>query len=491
VIESARNFARNIGMPLELVRGSLLNVVGSGSIRASQAVGAIILARLLSQLEFGEFSFVQNTLSMFVGLGAFGGGTLATRLVASRKGANGRSLGAAIGTPVLMALVGGGGVSALVAANASSLSGSTSSGGDLARLIQIGSAYVFLAGLSDVLSGALRGLQDFRALAINQILQAGVLILSYLVAIPILGSKGALIAITLSALASVCASGFTLRQQWRSHALALRWQDIWGDRRLAWDIALPAMLSALMSTPTFWYMNRIMVNGQSGYSGVAVFNAANMLRLLLLFVPLLVIQVVVPYAVSTSGTDERKYQEYLRFVNNFVTVPMHFVAFVLALLAPIMIEVYGNRYRSGSRTLTLLFISVAAQSLGACSSIALQCSPRMWLSFGLNGCWTLLLLGTTYTLEEHMGPSSAAIGHIVSYVVLTVTHVMLVSPWLTRRLIITSLLASAFNVIVTAGYLYSTSTVLGNTCLGLGAFASILLWIPRTPSVAPLGIVQS
>lgn len=423
-----KRLAGQIAFPIELLTGSAYSVLGSGALRVAQVCGAVLLARVLSQSDFGQVSLVQSTLIVFVSVGAMGGGAMGTRLVAERRRTGGRGLGSAITLSILLSATGGFLASLGVAYNAAGLCRSISQGDQLIPLIQIGSLYILFYALNDAAMGVLRGFQDFRPIAINQAVQAATMIAAYAVFVPFWGAKGALVALVVSAVVSVLAAGRCIRRGWISNSAVLKWRDLWPDLRMVWHFGIPTMLSAIIAAPAIWLVNASLARSSRGYAAVALLNASAAVRMLLLFVPLLVAQAVFPFAMDAVKHDPKRFDRYMCFVHAFIVLPLHAGSLALSYFAAPLMLVFGKSYKYGSETLMWLLLSVAIQAFGSTSGIALQCSRLLWIGFLMNGVWAAGLVFTTRALVEPMGAPAAALGYVLGYAVLVAGQ-----TWLLRK----------------------------------------------------------
>jgi len=425
-----RSLCDKASFPVELLSGSAYSVIGSVVLRLAQVCGAVFLARMLTQSDFGQVSLVQSTLTVFISVGAMGGGAMGTRMVAERRVTGGRGLGSAIALSSILSTTGGLLSSAIVFCAAASLSRDVSRGGELTPLIQIGAAYILFYALSDAAMGVLRGFQDFRPIAVSQAVQAVVLIAAYGILVPLWKAKGAVAALALGVAVCALVAGLCVRRGWVSGAAEFRWRDLRPDLPMVWHFGIPTMLSGIISAPAVWMVNATLARSSRGYAAVALLNAGNAVRMLLLFVPLLVGQAAFPFAMDAIKRDSARFARYMRFTHNLITLPLHAGSLVMLYLAGPLMLVFGKSYGHGSETLAWLLLSVAVQAFGSTSGIALQCSRLLWMGFLMNGVWALGLVFTTRALVEPMGAPAAAMGYVLGFAALVGGQTWLLRKWL-------------------------------------------------------------
>jgi O-antigen/teichoic acid export membrane protein len=148
-----------------LVRGAFWSLAGAVISQGLALVALIVAARVLGKTQFGEYGMIASTvgaLGVFAGLGL---GLTATKFVAEHRlrdpGRAGRILGLSTETAVVSGLV----VSVSLYVLAPVLAERTLNAPQLVWELRLGCALLFLNALNGMQTGALCGLEAFKAIA--------------------------------------------------------------------------------------------------------------------------------------------------------------------------------------------------------------------------------------------------------------------------------------------------------------------------------------
>ncbi len=229
-----------------------------------------------------------------------------------------------------------------------------------------------------------------------------------------------------------------------------------------------------------WLTNAILARSRYGYESVGSLNIASTARLLALFVPLLICQAVLPYALTARARGDRaSFDRVLRGLHNGVAVPLNIAALLLAAIVPLLSGLLGKPYRGVSEATALLLVSVAIQGYGAPGSVALQCSNRLWWGFALNLAWAAAVLFMAFKFVGTLDSSAVALGYSAGYVLLVISQSFLLREFLPAPLFKRSILGALLNLIPTGALAFaSTGSAWQWPVLLLSSVASLLLWCP-------------
>ena len=154
----------------------------------------------------------------------------------------------------------------------------------LTGVLRIGALMLFINALTGAQTGALAGLEAFRAIAYVNIFVG-------LISFPILvggayfgGLTGVVWALTINFGVNWLLNHLALRNESRQHKVPLTFRNCSRERSVLWAFSLPAVLSGLLVEPARWACNAMLVNQPEGYSNMGIFTAAITFQWLLLFV---------------------------------------------------------------------------------------------------------------------------------------------------------------------------------------------------------------
>jgi O-antigen/teichoic acid export membrane protein len=164
-------------------------------------------------------------------------------------------------------------------------------------------------------------------------------------------------------------------------------------------------------------------------------------------------------------------------------LPLHAFSLILIFFAVPLIGVFGKSYHNGSGTLALLLLAVAIQGFGNASSVALQCSNRLWLGLLLNVLWGVVLVCTTKALVGEFGASAGAFGYVLGYAVLVAGQAWLVRKALPDGILRMTMSGVFLNLAVAAIWLgIGAGTPVARLAALTALAVTYFLKLPRVPS---------
>ena len=184
-----------------------------------------------------------------------------------------------------------------------------------------------------------------------------------------------------------------------------------------WKFSLPAVLAGSMVGPVNWICNAMLVNRPDGYGEMGIFNAANQWYTILLFLPGLLGQVVLPVLSEHLGQKETnqslKIMVFAIKANLIVVMPIVIVA---SILSPYIMNLYGEGFRHGWPTLIVVLLTAGLLSVQTPVGYIIAASGRMWTGFVMNSGWALVFISCTYLLLDH-GSLGLAGARMIGYII--------------------------------------------------------------------------
>lgn len=430
-----------------LVRLTVVNGVGTIVARGCALLAAILVARSLGKANFGRIGIVQSTVAAVQVFGSLGLGMTATKFIAQYRLTD-RLRAGRIHAVVRVA----GGISGVVAAGllffgARWLARVTLSDEAMAPLLQVAAPSLFFATLNGVQLGALAGLSDFRTIAVVNAVVGAVTLPAYLIGAKLGGTTGVVAATSVVAATGWLLSGVLLRARFRSAGIS-PCRGGWGaEIGIVPRFALPALLQNAMVAPVLWAAAALLVNQPRGYEEMGILNAANQWFTVILFLPMIAAQVLLPLLSEIGAKDEAgQTARLLRqavAINAAVVIP---VTAAILLCGPFIMAAYGKGFSGGLGAFAALVLSAALSAIMIPCGQLLAARDRLWLGTALNAGWAIVLFGAAWVLASH-GAAGIASARLIAYVchaVWTIVAVRWVLRGLSRRGLCRSGSSSAF-----------------------------------------------
>lgn len=392
------------------LKGSMWLLAGNFLSKAIMLAASVWIARHLGKESYGEYALLQNTLNMFSEMGGLGGGLALTRLIALRKNRNNNDCGQVITLNIYIT-----GITSLILATLFAV---------CPRYIanQLGnpnlSDITFLLGLNIVPSafiglmiGALSGLERFRTIAKASIIQSFAFSLFQAIGAQSGTLKGVVLGALCSSVLMLAYYYLEVKSALVADSIELQWKNAWKEWKTLLENNLPMFSSAFMVVPITWYANLLLTQQPSGFQELAAFNAANQIKLVLLFAPTTLASVLLPAIVrlnsSNKGGDKMMLKANLALNAGLVGT----LGLALWPLAGFILSFYGHTFIENTSVLRCNLILAFITAINMVLGTAITGKGRIWLGLGLNTTWA-----TCFLLSAHLlVPRYLSLGLAISY----------------------------------------------------------------------------
>jgi len=413
-----------------LIQGTALNLIAVAFNQGSTLIANIIVARVLMKQGFGEYAMVQSTLLTVTALSQLAIGYTAAKYIAEYRSSDLERAGRIIGLCVIVSTVMAGVGAFLLIAIAPWLACTMLKAPHLAVALMIGSVFLFFSVINGYQTGALSGLEAFGRLA-----KAGVA--SGIVAVAAIslgawwgGVNGSLTGLSISAFVRCIIHNRLLR-------LEIRMQDIKPqcrgslsrEKAVIYKFALPAAIAGYYSLPMIWLANAFLVRQPGGYGEIALYSAANNLRILVMSLP----NVMNSVGLSVLNNEKAKgdlthYNRVFRFnVLYIFLVSLGGVLFT-GIFGRLILQLFGKDFGAAHFILWLLLVASILESLSTALYQYVQSQAKIWLSiFSINLPREAFLVMVAYCLVQPYGGAGLAAAYLGSTVLGLICHFFLVA----------------------------------------------------------------
>lgn len=400
-----------------ILSGTIWSLTGVALGKFIVLISGILCARILGKIEYGEFGMIRSTVNVFVALGISGIGLTATKYIASYKEKNKELIPSiyrltnsfgnfmAISTTVLIFFL------------APIIASKTLESPYLTNDIRCGAILLFFTVLNGVQNGILSGFENFKAIALNTFWGALVESILMLFGAYFWGVSGAIIGFGCGFIAIYILNKISITKTLNLHKIELADSKIIKkDFKLLYKFSLPATLSSLMVGPVFWIVRTILVR-DAGYGEVAIYEAADQWKIIILFIPAAVSNIVLPILSSLVDDKKDKYWKVLYFniiLNASITL---ILTIIVCLCGNWIMGLYGKGF-TDVHTLIILTSSTIFTSIATVIGLSIASRGKMWTGFIFNALWGLYLIGFSLLFIRHGdGASGLALAVLLSYVI--------------------------------------------------------------------------
>lgn len=413
IIESLYRRLKASDIAKRMMSGAFWSFTGTALGKFFVFLTGIICARILGKEQFGELGMIRSTIGMFIILGAGGIGVTATRFISLYRREQ-QAHAASIYTLSTRFATTLGILTTLVLLFSSGfLADNILVSSKLAFPLTIGCIVLFFSILNSSENGTLAGFEDFRAIAINTLIGSIVESVGMIVGAYLYQIEGAISGFGIGVLALYLTNKLSAIKNLRKSGISSKRRSIFKeDWKLIYQYSIPATLSALTVTPVFWLIRSMLVKSND-YGELGIFEAADQWKVILLFIPGTICQIVLP--IMSSITDSRTFRHTLMgnitLIGGIATV----LAIASWILASFIMPLYGKTF-TDTIPLILLAISTIPTALAQILEMTLYSRDKMWTCFTFNIFWGVTTVVLSYIfLHQHHGASGIALAILIAY----------------------------------------------------------------------------
>lgn len=402
-------------LALRIVTGSFWALIGAVTLRASRLISAIFVAQFLGKVGFGEFGIIQSTIGLFGAFAGFGMGVTATKYIAEFRGKHPARAGRVMSLAGMFSVLTGGMMSIGLLFSAPWLSAHTLAAPHLSGELQVGALFLFLTTLNGAQQGALSGFEAFKSIAKVNFL-VGMLSLPLIIGGVYWGGlQGAIVGLTLSVAVHWVLNHAALRRQAHQAGVPFMFMDAWREWPILWKFSLPAVLAGIMVGPVNWYCATLLVNQENGYAQMGAYNAALQWCSLLLFLPGILGQVIVPILSERLGNKDRN--QSLRVLTTSIkinTIIVWPLIILFSVFSRSIMGLYGAGFGDEWMLLVVVLVTTGLIAIENPLGDYLVAGGQLWLGFSLNMAWGVVFVIAT-TLLIGMGGMGLAAARLIAY----------------------------------------------------------------------------
>jgi O-antigen/teichoic acid export membrane protein len=272
---------------------------------------------------------------------------------------------------------------------------------------------IFFAAINGFQNGALAGFEQFKSIAIVNIVFG-------LLSLPILyfGTKlygviGFCYAMLLIYFVLFACSAYFLNKAMIKKVLKFKFKEISKELFEILYFSIPSFLGGAIVSPTILICNAILVKSQNGFLEMGIYDAAFNFSIIAMTLNGIAGQVLYPYAMKTSIKGNPKF-DYLNM--NIPWLVGVFFGLILIYLPDLLALIFDKDFHNSKMYFTLstiaLFIIFISHRQGMSRNLAAL--NKMWYGFFDNLIWAIIAIVSTYFLV-FMGSFGRALAFVVAY----------------------------------------------------------------------------
>lgn len=430
------NNLRKSELGIRFQRGVIWNTIGIFISRFLLIIASIIVARVLGKETYGKLGIIQSTISMFGVFAGLGLGITSTKYLAEFKLTDPDKAGKIIALTNIIALVGSGVVSILLFIFAPFLAKDTLAAPELSIYLRIASIMLFFSTINGVQMGILTGLEKFREISKINILNGFLNFLLLIAGAYFFFLIGSVWALTISIVITFWLSQLIVRKELKKFNIVLNYTDCLAEKKVIWDFSIPAFFSGALVGPVNWICNTILVNQNKGYAEMGIFNAANQWFGVLLFLPGIVNNTILPILTEKISLREKNQTKailkYSIILNGLFVLPF---IFVFMIFSAFIMSTYGKGFIGHEVVLIYTLITAGLFAIQQPIGNLIAASGKMWIGFMMNFMWGLAFVLLTL-LSINTGARGISLSRFLAYLLLGVLQFIYVVKYLSKPIFI-------------------------------------------------------
>lgn len=412
------NVGGNSALWDRLICGVKWNVLETAIVALGNFAAAIVAARLLGLDDFGGFSIIRSTVYMMASVAGMGLGVTATKYIAELRNSNVSRLTSVLGLCSAIAV----GTSLCFAGAlllfAPEIAIYNLKAPQITEQLRLAAFYILFVAINGYQIGVLVGFEAFASLArINLIQVVSLLTISFLFTW-FWGLTGASIALGITALINCFLHHLAMKKELRRYRITIRYTELWREKGVLTDFAFPAALSGVIGAVSVWSCNAIIVRQADGLAQMALFAAAYNVRSLILFAPGLVTRVAAPILCNLVGDNDSSNYSRLFWFNVAVSAAAAVVvAGVLAAAAPYLLVLFGKEFIDGGVVIPVVAAMSVVEVIANVFYQPLYAHGKLWWQLWIIICWSVVLIGISFTAAENYGALGLAYAYLAAHIV--------------------------------------------------------------------------
>lgn len=385
-------------------------------------ISTIIISKIISKEEYGQFGIVKSTILMFSAFAGLELGMTATKYISQYRFTDKHKVENVIGLSNLFAILISLSISLLIYFFSDVIAVKISAP-SLSSIIKLSSFIIFFSSINGIQAGIFSGIEKFKQLSINTSIAGILSSIGMLIGAKYYGIQGVMFFFGSNYVILFVLNFVQLRKYFYSYyRINIFKKSNFREFRVLWKFSLPAILAGLMVGPVTWLCNYFLVKEKSGFTEMAYFDIANQWRNTILFIPAALSQIALPM-LSSSLSDKDEYRiTYIKNLKlNFYVAIIMVLVFVA--LSPLIIYSYGKQYNNAQFPLVIMLITTGLVAINNVIGQVIASKNKMWLGFYVNMIWGLFLVSFSYLFIVIL--KMGAIGISLSYLLSYLLHTMI------------------------------------------------------------------
>ena len=382
----------------KLFQSFLITAVGSGLSKVILILGTFYCTNTLTKLEFGEYSFIRNTLTMVLTICASNFSSLCTKFAAEAPNsiASQKRLLLLFLFSLFVCIIFGFTLEILPAPILLQLLGTQES----INYFRIAGMLMPLFMLQPLLEGILRGRMHFKIVSWLQVLSSLMYVITLIAGIQISGVDGAVWGLYLYYTLYAVVSLTAIFCQEHPIQVLRSLSGFWEEYRSIFKMVLPVFILSFVEAPIFWYL-QVLLTRYSSAEAVGSMTVMKQVRNLALLVPNYFFTTYIAFAGKMNA--EHQYKDYFaqfdRLIKWFLSLGIGMATLISLLCQPIL-YLFGREYIQDWPVLIICSLGIPISLMMSLIKQSLILQEHQQELMGISIVWNILWIVFFYILVQ-------------------------------------------------------------------------------------------
>lgn len=401
------------------INGAFWSIVGSVISQGSSLAASIFSARILGNAIYGEMGIVISTIQTLALFASLGLGITVTKYVAEFCKKDIYRTGRIIGFSLIVVYVSSTLLAVALYVLGPYIAMHVLNAPHLSVALRWSSFLLWLTVVNGVQISILIGFESFKENAKINLFRAILYFPLTMAGIWLYGLLGGIWGQTLVLIIILIITQISINRVYKDFGIRVIYIDMLSELKILWKFALPVYLSGIIVGPIMWLGNTLLINKPGGYSEMGIFNAANQFRLLLIFLPAILGQAILPMLSSLIGENSIRDARKLLLVTvgsvAIVTLP---ISLLIIFAGNLIMSLFGASFNGRGDVLIIITLSAALLAIQTPVGQVLFASGRAWLGTAMNIGWaSLFIFFSWYFINQQLGAKGLALGYLWAYAI--------------------------------------------------------------------------
>lgn len=371
----------------------------------------IIIARILTEQDYGAYSLINNTVQTFIVFAGAGIGVTLTRYVALYRNKNKNIAGVIMGTLLLINIIISLIVALIVFIFSNKIAMLLNSDINITNLLKITSATIFFTSVVSILQGTLQGFEKYKRIAFIQVLSNILNLIIGMLLANFFGIIGAVISLLVLQIIMFLVMQLTLNNVLKEEKIKLKCKFIEEIKKAILKVTIPSFLATIFVIPLMWFTN-FFFSSRIGLEEFGAFSVCIQWFNIINYIPQQFGQLKPIY---TQLYDNGEFKKLKKYLNKIILTAVCFsvICMLLFILARNVILLgYGKFYTQFGLPFSIMMIATVLFAIQSQYGSVFQAIGKSWICFILNLVWAI-----SYIIMFFIFYSKGAIGYAYTYLI--------------------------------------------------------------------------